>query len=61
MGDAKVYAMIEDLSPRGLRRLSGEPLQSGLTDSYLRSFLRQQYETGELSETEIVMEWEDDE
>lgn len=58
--DAKVYAMINDLTRPALIELLNIAADPTQTADYLRSTIRQQYETGQIPEYEIVATWETD-
>lgn len=57
--DAKVMLMIEDLSRDALLGLLDYPITEENSD-YLKSAVRQQYETGEIPAEEITAAWNDD-
>lgn len=59
--DAKIFAMIDDMSRAALLDALGNPETEVWQDTeYLRSAVRQQYETGVLDGADVVMAWEDD-
>lgn len=58
--DAKIFAMIDDLARPALLDLAGNPIDADkITDDYLRSYIRQQYESGAFSADDIIQAWED--
>jgi hypothetical protein len=58
--DAKVYAMIQDMSRESLLELIASPIAADCETEYLQSFVRQQYETGQIAESDIIAAWDDD-
>jgi len=57
--DAKVYAMIEDMSREALQSLV-EPSLADASHDTLAGRVRQRYERGMLCNTDIIFAWEDD-
>lgn len=62
--DAKIYAMIDDLSRESLADLLNIPVESRHLQTSRKALamdVRRGYESGQISESDIIDAWEDEE